>query len=105
MDDFSGGQQVTAQSIYDINQARGLYARRLVVGIEFSQAGNGFVGSLADILQPFREGHCRVCIDYTGGAARARVALGEAWAVHPTDELLHRLRDLAGKEQVQVEYV
>jgi len=105
LDDFSGGQQVTAQSIYDINQARGLYARRLVVGIESSQAGNGFVGSLADILQPFREGHCRVCIDYTGGAARARVALGEAWAVHPTDELLHRLRDLAGKDHVQVEYV
>ena len=105
MDDFSGGHQVTAQSIYDINQARALFARRLVVAVESSQAGNGFVDSLADILQPFREGHCRVCIDYTGGEARARVALGEEWAVHPTDELLHRLRDLAGKDRVQVEYV
>jgi DNA polymerase-3 subunit alpha len=105
LDDFTGGYQVTAQSIYDINQARALYARRLVVGIESTQAGNGFVGTLADILQPFREGHCRVCIDYTGGEARARVALGEEWAVHPTDELLHRLRDLAGKDHVQVEYV
>ena len=105
LDDFTGGYQVTAQSIYDINQARSLFARRLVVGVESSQAGNGFVGHLADILQPFREGHCPVCIDYTGGDARARVALGEEWTVHPTDELLHRLRDLAGKGCVQVEYV
>ncbi|MDH3832348.1 MAG: DNA polymerase III subunit alpha, partial [Gammaproteobacteria bacterium] len=105
LDDFTGGYQVTAQSIYDINQARGLFARRVVVGVESSQAGNGFVGHLAEILQPFREGHCPVCIDYSGGDARARVALGEEWTVHPTDELLHRLRDLAGKGCVQVEYV
>ena len=103
-DDYTGGYQVTAQSIYDINQARELYARRLVVGVESGQAGNGFVGHLADILQPFCKGHCRVCIDYRGSDASARVALGEEWAVHPTDELLHRLRDLAGKDRVQVEY-
>ena len=103
-DDYTGGNQVTAQCIYDINQARELFARRLVVGVEAAQAGNGFVGSLADILQPFRQGHCRVCIDYAGGAARARLALGEEWAVHPTDELLHRLRELAGRDSVQVEY-
>jgi DNA polymerase-3 subunit alpha len=105
LDDFSGSYQVTAQSIYDIDQARALFARRLVVGVESNQAGNGFVGSLADILQPFREGHCPVCIDYTGGEARARVTLGEEWTVHPSDELLHRLRELAGKDRVEVEYV
>jgi DNA polymerase-3 subunit alpha len=104
LDDYTGGYQVTAQSIYDINQARELFARRLVVGVESRQAGNGFVTHLADILQPFRMGHCRVCIDYLGSEAQARVALGEEWAVHPTDELLHRLRDLAGQDRVLVEY-
>jgi len=104
LDDYTGGYQVTAQSIYDINQARELFARRLVVGVESRQAGNGFVNHLADILQPFRTGHCRVCIDYLGNEAQARVALGEDWTVHPTDELLHRLRDLAGQDRVLVEY-
>jgi DNA polymerase-3 subunit alpha len=104
MDDFSGTHQVTAQCVYDINQARELFARRLVVGVEAEQAGNGFVGTLADILQPFRAGHCRVCIDYLGNEAAARIALGEDWTVHPTDELLHRLRDLAGRDRVVVEY-
>ena len=104
MDDYSGGNQVTAQAVYDINQARAQFARRLVVGVEAQQAGNGFVSSLADVLRPFREGQCRVCIDYLGGGAQARIALGDDWTVHPTDELLHRLRELAGSERVAVEY-
>ena len=104
LDDYSGGNQVTATAVFDINQARAQFARRLVVGVEVRHAGNGFVTSLAEILRPFREGHCRVCIDYLGGAAQARIALGDDWTVHPTDELLHRLRELAGAERVAVEY-
>ncbi len=104
VDDYSGGNQITAQEIYDINQARETYARRLVVGVEAGQAGNCFMHSLADILKPFREGQCRVCIDYLGGGAEARLALGDEWTVHPTDELLHRLQELAGNECVLVEY-
>jgi DNA polymerase-3 subunit alpha len=104
VDDYSGGNQLTAQAVYDINQAREQFARRLVVGVEAPQAGNGFVRALADILQPFREGQCQVCVDYLGGSAQARIALGEHWTVHPSDELLHRLRELAGAERVTVEY-
>ncbi len=104
VDDYSGGNQVTAQAIYDVNQAREQFARRLVVGVEAHQAGNGFISTLAAILQPFREGQCRVCIDYLGGRAQARIALGDEWTVHPTDELLHRLQELAGHERVAVEY-
>jgi len=104
-DDYTGGQQVTAQGILDINQARETYARRLVVGVESQQAGNGFVSDLAEILQPFREGHCPVFIDYHNSGAQARVSLGEAWTVHPTDELLHRLQQLTGKDSVAMEYV
>jgi DNA polymerase-3 subunit alpha len=104
LDDYSGGLQVTAQAIYDINQARETYARRVVVGVESRQTGNGFMHSLAEILQPFREGRCRICIDYLGGTAAARIALGDDWTVHPTDELLHRLQEFAGEERVAVEY-
>jgi DNA polymerase-3 subunit alpha len=104
VDEYSGGNQVTALAVYDINQARAQFARRLVVGVEAQQAGNGFVNSLADVLRPFRDGQCRVCIDYLGGGAQARIALGDDWTVHPTDELLHRLRELAGPERVAVEY-
>ena len=104
IDDYSGGYQVTAQVIYDINQARETYARRLVVGIDSGAAANGFTRMLADVLTPYREGVCPVWIDYTGATAQAQVALGKDWRVHPTDELIHRLRELAGEGRVEIVY-
>ena len=68
------------------------------------EIANGFVNSLAEVLSPYREGSCLVGIQYRGASAQAHMTLGEEWRVHPTDELLHRLRELAGDEQVKVVY-
>ena len=103
-DDYSGGMRMTAERVYDVDLARETFARRLVVDVEARQAGNGFVRSLADALSPFCEGSCPVGIRYTGSGAQAQITLGDQWRVHPTDELLHRLRELAGEERVRVVY-
>jgi DNA polymerase-3 subunit alpha len=103
-DDFSGSMRLNANKIYEIDQAREVYAKRLVLDIGEKKAGNGFVGSLADVLSPFCEGSCPVGIQYHGASAQAHITLGEQWWVHPTDELLHRLRELAGGSQVRVVY-
>ena len=103
-DDYSGGQQLTADRLYDIGQAREIFARRVVIEVDDAKAGNGFLQSLAETLRPFREGKCPVWIDYRNRAARAQVALGREWNVRPADELLHRLHELAGEGHVQVEY-
>jgi DNA polymerase-3 subunit alpha len=104
LDDYSGEYRMTAEHIYDINEARQVYAKGLVLGVDAARAGNGFVPDLRQILNPFREGSCPVWIEYRNPQARARIALGDGWRVRPTDELLHRLRELAGPEQVRVEY-
>ncbi len=103
-DDFSGSMRLNANRILEIDQAREVYARRLVVKVGAQQAGNGFVRSLGEVLTPFCEGDCPVGILYNGGSAQAHITLGEEWRVHPTDELLHRLRELAGDKQVRVVY-
>jgi DNA polymerase-3 subunit alpha len=103
-DDYSGGQQLTADKIYDISQAREIFARRVVIEIDADRAGNGFVQSLADTLRPFREGKCPVWIRYRNQSARAQLALGTDWNVRPVDELIHRLHELAGAGRVVVEY-
>ena len=103
-DDFSGSMRLNANKIYEIDQAREVYAKRLVLDIGEKKAGNGFITSLADILSPFCEGGCPVGIQYRGASAQAHITLGEQWWVHPTDELLHRLRELAGGSQVKVVY-
>jgi DNA polymerase-3 subunit alpha len=104
VDDYSGGYRMSARNIYDMNQAREHFARRLVLNVANSQAANGFVTELAQVLGPFREGFCPVVLDYSGQGARAEVSLGRAWQVHPTDELLHRLRDLVGETGVRIDY-
>jgi DNA polymerase-3 subunit alpha len=103
-DDFSGSMRLNANKILEIDQAREVYARRLVLDVGARKAGNGFVRSLGEVLSPFCEGSCPVGIQYHGGTAQAHITLGEEWRVHPTDELLHRLRELAGESQVRVVY-
>ncbi len=98
--DFSGGFRMSAESIYDIDQARARYARALEIDIDEQRAGNGFVNSLSEALLPFREGRCPVRINYRRKDATACVALGDEWKVRPTDELLQRLREVADKVRV-----
>jgi len=104
VDDYSGGYKMSARNLFDLDQAREHFARKLVVAVDAGQAGNGFVPGLQNVLTPFREGGCPVVLDYQAGDARAEIQLGRNWRVHPTDELLHRLREMVGEAGVRVEY-
>jgi len=104
VDDYTGGTKMSAQKIYDISRARETFAWRLMINVNADLAGNGFVGELGNILKPFSNGHCPVYLQYMGPNARARIRLGEEWCVHPTDELIHRLNELAGESNVEVQY-
>ena len=104
VDEYSGGYRVSAREIYDIEGARSRFAKRLVIAVEQKRAGNGFIHSLAETLEPYREGGCPVAIDYRHASASATVILGEQWRVRPADLLLQKLADLAGEDRVRLEY-
>ena len=104
VDEYSGGFKMSAEQIFDIDQAREQYARRVEIDVDATKAGNGFSRSLAQVLEPFREGRCQVCLDYQGDAAQAKLVLGSEWRVRPSEVLLHRLRELAGPDRVRVVY-
>lgn len=104
VDEYSGGYKMSARAIYDISQAREHFARKLVVLVDDKRAANGFINDLQSTLAPFCEGGCPVSLEYLRPGARAEIALGQNWQVHPTDELLHRLREVMGEDQVEVVY-
>jgi len=105
VDEYSGGYRMSAEKIYDIDRARGVYAKGVEIDVQSKRAAaNGFSTMLARILEPFREGRCPVWINFEGDGARARMALGREWSVNPTDELLHRLSEVAGPDGVRVIY-
>lgn len=104
IDDFSGSFRMSCDHIFDIEQARERFAKRLEIRLEQSEAANGFVDSLSQLLKLYGKGGCPVVLNYEGNGARAKLALGAEWQVRPADELIHRLNELAGQERVRVVY-
>lgn len=105
-DDFSGGLRISAEKIQEIDQAREHYAKRLVIKWlpESAPANGEFLPALEETLSAYNEGKCRIRIDYRNQVASTRLYLGERWCVKPADELLKRLRRLAGDTAVRLEY-
>ncbi|MCK9531145.1 MAG: DNA polymerase III subunit alpha [Gammaproteobacteria bacterium] len=103
-DEYSGGLRMQASEIYDIDQARERYARRIVLRLDEAAADNGLLTALEKALSPFREGRCPIRVHYRNRTAQVPIDLGETWNVRPAQELLQRLRHLLGEENVRLEY-
>ncbi|MHB8454721.1 MAG: DNA polymerase III subunit alpha [Acidiferrobacterales bacterium] len=104
VDEYSGGFRMSAETIYDINQAREAMATRLEIDVDSHLAGNGFMRELQEILKPATPGRCPVFLRYQRADAEAEIALGQQWRIIPTSIVLDRLSQLAGQEHVRLIY-
>lgn len=107
IDDFSGMLRLTAEKLYDIEQARANFARCVMIDWNvktINSVGHALAAQLHTMLQPFSGGKCPVQIRYIAGQAKSVVQLGEQWRIHPCDELLQRLRRYFGSEAVTIKY-
>jgi DNA polymerase-3 subunit alpha len=105
-DDFADDWRIAARRIIDVAQARELYARRLVLRWPRGANGDGsrVIAALEQALRPGRGGRCAVAIRYAGAGASADLLLGEEWTVRPTQDLVERLRQIVGRDGVEVVY-
>ena len=103
-DEFSGKCSVIANAIYDLEATRERRARHILIELDCDSVDDGVARTLREAIESYRAGATPICIDYRRRDARARLALGEAWAVRPADDLIARLRDVAGPEHVWIEY-
>ena len=104
LDEVTGAPAMTADEICDLDTARALFARQLVIRISQSRLNNGFINDLSDTLTPFKQGDTPVAIEYQRGDAWARLYLGDDWRVRPAQELINRLRELDSPDRVEVGY-
>nr|VFK78788.1 MAG: DNA polymerase III, alpha subunit [Candidatus Kentron sp. SD] len=124
MDDFIGVRRLTVNDLYDLEQARQVFARCLTIrlfadGMDRDVNGAGvptgndaFVEKIRRILAPWRGGktpiliHYHLSIDYDGAPLdiMAHISLGDDWDIRPTEKLLDELRALVGEKQVALEY-
>ncbi len=100
-----GERSLRAAALYGLDEARGRFARRLAIGVR-GTGDEGLGGRLEEALAPWRgdDGSVPVRLDYRCPAGRAEIELGPAWRVQPCADLLSRLRQLPGAEEVRLEY-
>ena len=104
IDEFSGDCSVVANAVDDVVSARERHARRIVIELDCESVDDDAARTLRDALEPYQSGRTPVHIDYRRPDARATLPLGYAWTVRPSDDLIARLRDVAGATRVQIEY-
>jgi len=104
LDDFSGGLRMKVKELFDIDHARGQYAKRLVITVSGQNLSQEFAPTLASALVPFKAGTCRIFIDYRKNGVKASLALGDEWRVRLSDELLIQLRRLKEPDSVELQY-
>ena len=104
LDEVTGLCAITANALLDLDAARALYARRLLIRLDEQKLKNGFVGHLTRALEPYRNGVTPITIEYHRRDAHGLLKLGDAWKVTPTGALLDTLRGMGEAEWVGVEY-
>lgn len=104
VDEYTGGFKMSAEKIYNLDQARSARAARVVIDVDADLTANGFADELRKVLQTANGGRCPVYVHYHGVAADAELALGEEWSIHPTGHVLQRLSELTGPDRVRVVY-
>ncbi len=104
VDEYTGGFKMSAEKIYNIDQARAAFSARLVIDVDAGVAGNGFADELREILAPVARGSCPVYLRYHGAGAEAEIALGDAWKISPNSVVIERLARLAGERNVHLDY-
>jgi len=104
VDEYTGGFKMRADSVYNIDEARLKHAKRVEIDVDARYAGNGFIGSLKEILAPARDGICPVVVRYYNKDAVADISLGKDWLISPRDAVIQRLQEFAGNDNVRVLY-
>ena len=104
VDEYTGGFKMSAEKLYNMEQARAAFSTRLVISLSAEVARNGFVEELKGILAPVARGTCPVYLQYQTSAAEAEIALGEQWKISPTSAVMEQLSRLAGEQNVQLIY-
>ncbi len=106
IDNFSGEMRMRVEQIFNIEQARGRFAKYLLIGWNSAAqaASVDFTRQLQALIEPFKGGPCPVFIDYQAASARTRLRLGEVWRVYPSDTLLDQLTKRIGADRVKLVY-
>jgi DNA polymerase-3 subunit alpha len=102
-DDFSGGSQMRASSIMELDEARAAFLARVTVRIEH---GSGeVVGEVERALASAETGSTSIAFEvHSSSGVAALLAAAPAWRRRFDEALVTRLRDIAGERNLVFRY-
>jgi DNA polymerase-3 subunit alpha len=103
-DEYTGGIRMVADSLLTLEAVRQQKSKRLTIVVENNADAAQILNQLPNIISPHNGGHCPVTIAYRTNHADAELALGDAWRVKPSGELLDQLSQLCGAEKIKLDY-
>ena len=104
IDEFRGGQKVSARNVLDMATARIRYVEALRIDWLEQDITPQNIDALASYIAPYRGDGCDVVIGFETNQATGDVKLGPQWKIRPDDELIHELEKHYGKQKVQLVY-
>ena len=104
IDDYNGKPRIRAKEISRLEEARVEFGKGLLIKVDAGQQKSALKDELENTLKLYRDGKCRVLIQYQTDRGEAKYQLGEQWNVIPERELLRRLSSLEGVMGARVVY-
>ena len=109
-DDYSGGLKMRADAIAALADARCEQLRAISICWQSNKIAADAQQVLADIIEPYRiqkgeqKRGCDLLIDYRRTDAKALLKLSTEWRIHPVDEVLRRLKEAFGADDLVLSY-
>lgn len=104
IDDHNGKPRIRAKEITRLDDARVDYGKGVIINIDGTDQKSGLISDLENTLKPYRDGGCKVLIQYQTAEGEAKFQLGDQWNVVPERDLLKRLASLEGVIAARVVY-
>ncbi len=104
VDDYSGGNKMAANQVYDIETARETFAKALMLEVERSLFEQQLPSQIAHTMMRYKEGMTPVFMRYINSDSSALLRFGNEWRVKPSEQLIKEIKMLLGDECVRVEY-
>ena len=103
-DHFSGGVRLSADELFDIEQARNSLAKYMQIQLQAKQFSSQLITQLKNILAPNEEGLCNVGFEYYNDHGACELEVAEGWRVVPTKTMLEQLEHLIGQSNIRLIY-
>ncbi|MBW7931674.1 MAG: hypothetical protein H3C57_10305, partial [Gammaproteobacteria bacterium] len=103
-DAYMDGWRLAAREMLDIERVIETRATQLLIRWTSERQPVPDARRLRQVLEPSRPGRCSIQVCYARADARARLDLGEEWAVRPSRELRERLLALVGMDGFRFVY-